>query len=92
VRVALIAHLGTEASNLFKELPGEGAQFPYLASVRAGDPATESKQRYYRNPPSSQSPQPPRLDIEIRSGSKDSSASTQGRRLNRVKGELKISF
>lgn len=43
--VAVIVHLGTEALNLFKDLPGEGALFPYLASVRAGDRATEFKSR-----------------------------------------------
>ena len=44
-QVPVIVHLGTEALNLFKDLPAEGRLFPYLASVRAGDRATEFKQR-----------------------------------------------
>jgi len=43
--VAVIVHLGAETSNLLKDLPAEGPLFPYLASVRAGDRATEFKQR-----------------------------------------------
>jgi len=43
--VPVIVHLGTEALNLFKDLPAEGALFPYLATVRAGDRATEFGQR-----------------------------------------------
>jgi hypothetical protein len=39
--VPLIVHLGSEALNLFKDLPAEGALFPYLSKVRAGDRATE---------------------------------------------------
>ena len=31
--------------NTLKDLPGEGLLFPYLAGVRAGDRATEFKQR-----------------------------------------------
>jgi integrase len=31
--------------NQFKDLPAEGMLFPYLASVRAGDRATEFKSR-----------------------------------------------
>jgi integrase len=41
----VIIHLGAEAQNLLKDLPGEGLLFPYLASVRTGDRATEFKQR-----------------------------------------------
>ncbi len=37
--------LGTEALNLFKDLPGEGPLFPYLSRVRAGDRATEFASR-----------------------------------------------
>src|ERR1039457_2508101 len=40
-----LVHLGAEALNLFKDLPAEGMLFPYLASVRAGDRATEFGQR-----------------------------------------------
>jgi integrase len=40
--------LGSEALNVFKDLPSEGALFPYLASVRAGDRATEFGQRCRR--------------------------------------------
>jgi integrase len=43
--VPVILHLGEEALNTLKDLPGEGALFPYLARVRAGDRATEFKQR-----------------------------------------------
>ena len=43
--VPVIVHLGGEALNLFKDLPAEGPLFPYLASVRAGDRATEFGQR-----------------------------------------------
>ena len=38
-------HLGGEALNLFKDLPGEGVLFPYLSSVRANDQATEFRSR-----------------------------------------------
>ena len=44
-RVPVIVHLGAEALNLFKDLPAEGTLFPYLSQVRAGDRATEFKQR-----------------------------------------------
>jgi integrase len=43
--VPVIVHLGTEALNLFKDLPGEGVLFPYLSRVRAGDRATEFASR-----------------------------------------------
>ena len=43
--VPVLVHLGSEALNLFKGLPGEGPLFPYLASVRANDRATEFKSR-----------------------------------------------
>jgi len=46
--VPVLVHLGTEALNLFKDLPGEGPLFPYLSGVRAGDRATEFKQRCMR--------------------------------------------
>ena len=39
--VPVIIHLGSEALNLFKDLPAEGPLFPYLSRVRAGDRATE---------------------------------------------------
>ena len=44
-RVPVIVHLGVETLNLLKDLPAEGPLFPYLSSVRAGDRATEFKQR-----------------------------------------------
>ena len=43
--VPVLVQLGTEALNLFKDLPAEGLLFPYLAGVRAGDRATEFKSR-----------------------------------------------
>jgi integrase len=43
--VPVLIHLGGEALNLLKDLPAEGALFPYLSRVRAGDRATEFKQR-----------------------------------------------
>lgn len=43
--VPVLLHLGEEALNTLKDLPGEGLLFPYLARVRAGDRATEFKQR-----------------------------------------------
>ena len=43
--VPVLVHLGLEALNLFKDLPVEGALFPYLSRVRAGDRATEFGQR-----------------------------------------------
>jgi len=38
-------HLGKEALRLLQDLPSEGLLFPYLASVRPGDRATEFGQR-----------------------------------------------
>ena len=46
--VPVLVHLGAEALNLFKDLPAEGVLFPYLSRVRAGDRATEFKQRCQR--------------------------------------------
>ncbi|HVV69969.1 MAG TPA: tyrosine-type recombinase/integrase [Verrucomicrobiae bacterium] len=43
--VPVMVHLGSEALNLLKDLPSEGHLFPYLSGVRAGDRATEFKQR-----------------------------------------------
>src|SRR4029077_10589031 len=43
--VPVIVHLGSEALNLFKDLPSEGPLFPYLSRVRAGDRATEFASR-----------------------------------------------
>jgi integrase len=43
--VPVILHLGEEALNLLNDLASEGFLFPYLARVRAGDRATEFKQR-----------------------------------------------
>jgi integrase len=43
--VPVILHLGEEALHTLKDLPGEGLLFPYMARVRAGDRATEFKQR-----------------------------------------------
>lgn len=43
--VPVIVHLGSDALNVLKDLPSEGPLFPYLASVRSGDRATEFKQR-----------------------------------------------
>ena len=43
--VPVIVHLGTEALNLFKDLPAEGVLFPYLSRVRANDRATEFRSR-----------------------------------------------
>ncbi|MEI6078442.1 MAG: tyrosine-type recombinase/integrase [Verrucomicrobiota bacterium] len=43
--VPVMVHLGNEALNLLKDLPSEGPLFPYLSTVRAGDRATEFKQR-----------------------------------------------
>jgi integrase len=43
--VPVILHLGEEALNTLKDLPSEGLLFPYLSGVRAGDRATEFKQR-----------------------------------------------
>lgn len=46
--VPVIVHLGTEALNVLKDLPAVGWLFPYLASVRAGDRATEFASRCRR--------------------------------------------
>jgi integrase len=43
--VPVIVHLGSDALNIFKDLPSEGVLFPYLSQVRAGDRATEFGQR-----------------------------------------------
>src|ERR1039457_3617256 len=43
--VPVLVHLGSEALSLLKDLPSEGPLFPYLSRVRAGDRATEFKQR-----------------------------------------------
>ena len=43
--VPVLVHLGGEALNLFKDLPGEGPLFPCLSRVRAGDRATEFASR-----------------------------------------------
>ena len=43
--VPVLVHLGAETLNVFKDLPAEGPLFPYLSRVRAGDRATEFKQR-----------------------------------------------
>jgi integrase len=43
--VPVIVHLGTDAQNVFKDLPSESVLFPYLSQVRAGDRATEFGQR-----------------------------------------------
>jgi integrase len=43
--VPVLVHLGSDALNLLKDLPSEGPLFPYMTRVRAGDRATEFKQR-----------------------------------------------
>ena len=43
--VPVLVHLGSEALNLFKDLPADGVLFPYLSRVRAGDRATEFASR-----------------------------------------------
>jgi integrase len=43
--VPVVVHLGKEALNLLKDLAADGPLFPYLATVRSGDRATEFKQR-----------------------------------------------
>jgi integrase len=43
--VPVVVQLGEEVLNTLKDLPSEGLLFPYLASVRAADRATEFKQR-----------------------------------------------
>jgi len=44
-KVPVIVRLGSEALNLLKDLSAEGPLFPYLATVRAGDRATEFRSR-----------------------------------------------
>lgn len=44
-KVPVIVRLGSETLNLLRDLPAEGYLFPYLASVRAGDRATEFQSR-----------------------------------------------
>ena len=46
--VPVLVFLGKETLNLLKDLPSEGFLFPYLATVRAGDRATEFGQRCRR--------------------------------------------
>ncbi len=43
--VPVVVNLGMEALNLLKDLPAEGLLFPYLATLRAGDRATEFRSR-----------------------------------------------
>ena len=43
--VPVIVHLGKDALNILKDLPGTGTLFPYLSTVRAGDRATEFRSR-----------------------------------------------
>jgi integrase len=43
--VPVVVHLGNEVLQLLTDLPSEGPLFPYLSRVRAGDRATEFKQR-----------------------------------------------
>jgi|GEM_PF-1622078 len=43
--VPVIVHLGKDALEVLKDLPVEGALFPYLSAVRACDRATEFSQR-----------------------------------------------
>ena len=43
--VPVIVRLGSEALNLLNDLTEEGPLFPYLATVRAGDRATEFRSR-----------------------------------------------
>jgi integrase len=43
--VPVVVNLGKEALNLLKDLPAEGLLFPYLATLRAGDRATEFRSR-----------------------------------------------
>jgi integrase len=43
--VPVIVHLGSEALNIFKDLPAEGVLFPYLSRARVSDRATEFKSR-----------------------------------------------
>ena len=44
-REAAFVRFGSELENILRSLPAEGPLFPYLRSVRAGDRATEFKQR-----------------------------------------------
>jgi integrase len=46
--VPVIVHLGTEALNLFKDLPAEGVLFPYLSRARANDRVTEFRSRCHQ--------------------------------------------
>jgi len=43
--VTSLIHFGAEVASLLRNLPQVGALFPYLRNVRAGDRATEFKQR-----------------------------------------------
>ncbi|HTB84136.1 MAG TPA: tyrosine-type recombinase/integrase [Candidatus Sulfotelmatobacter sp.] len=43
--VPVIVRLGKEALDILRDPPAEGLLFPYLASVRAGDRATEFRSR-----------------------------------------------
>jgi integrase len=43
--VPVMVHVGRDALDILKDLPGEGALFPYLSGVRAGDRATEFRSR-----------------------------------------------
>jgi integrase len=43
--VPVLVQLGEEALNVLRDLPSQGALFPYLSSLRSGDRATEFKQR-----------------------------------------------
>lgn len=40
-----LVHFGEATAEIFRRLPSKGQLFPYLASVRSGDRATEFKQR-----------------------------------------------
>jgi integrase len=41
----VVVHLGAQALDLFKDLPGEGLLFPGLSALRPGDRATDFKHR-----------------------------------------------
>jgi integrase len=43
--VPVVVHLDEDILGILKDLPSEGNLFPYLSTVRAGDRATEFKQR-----------------------------------------------
>ena len=43
--VPVVVHLGPKVLEILKDLPSAGMLFPYLATVRSGDRATEFKQR-----------------------------------------------